>query len=168
MEFNTEDLKRAMGSLRLMRYSPLTNTDAATALMEELARMCPSREALDWVVQRSLQLFAEWPGVLEIRAVLCARYKPQDGIEVYSEIYPAGIPPERPSEAAERLALPPGEASGDAEMAGLVAGLAERRALPAGCCNSLTGRKPDGGFCDCRIGQLAREIAERRAEEVGA
>lgn len=37
--------------------------------------------------------------------------------------------------------------------------------LPAPtCCNQL-GRTPDGDFCTCEVGQLARELADRQARE---
>jgi hypothetical protein len=130
MQFNGDDLKRAVGTLRLIRFSPLADADTASALMEELARMCPTLEGLEWVTRRTLQLYTEWPGLRELRAVLCARFQPADGIEVFSEVYSGGIPPQLPT-AQDLPALPPGHVmTADPELDATVMNLASRKALP--------------------------------------
>ncbi len=132
MQFNGDDLKRAVGTLRLMRFSPLADADTASALMEELARMCPGLEALEWLTRRTLQLYTEWPGLRELRAVLCARFKPADRIEVFSQVYGGGIPPELPT-VQDLPALPPGHvATADPQLDATVTKLASRKGLPAG------------------------------------
>jgi hypothetical protein len=46
-----------------------------------LARMVPSREALDWLVGTLIDQVGDWPGPAEVRGILCWHYKPADGIE---------------------------------------------------------------------------------------
>ena len=47
--------------------------------------MIETEEQLDWLVDRALRIYSRWPGVAEIRALYCSRYKPKDGLEGYSE-----------------------------------------------------------------------------------
>jgi hypothetical protein len=130
-KFNSEDLKRAIGALGLLRFSPLADPETRAAAMEEIAAMCPHLGALQWLPGRVNQLFPEWPGMQAIRAVLCSKYKPADGVDVGCPSFPDGIPSER-LEEPERLALPPGhQASADRELDGIIANLAARKMLPA-------------------------------------
>jgi hypothetical protein len=128
--FTTEDLERAIGGLRLLRFNPLADPQATAALMEELAAMCPHRQALEWLAKRAPNVYTEWPGLRELRALLCSRFKPADGIDIDSAVYVDGIPSERLMEP-ERLALPPGhQTSADLELEGMIADLAVRKMLP--------------------------------------
>lgn len=119
--------KRAVGSLSLLRFFP-ADPEARAALAEMLAVMCPDDAACEWLVARTLQLHNEWPGPLELRAVLCSRYRPSDGVEAYSAVWPTGIPSGNPT---EQVCLPPGRAvSSDPHLEGLIADLAMRKRLP--------------------------------------
>jgi len=63
--------------------------------------------ALDWLIQRAINLWNKWEGVRELRAIYCSRYHPGDGIESTSALYVDGVPPDP---KLPRLALPaPGE-----------------------------------------------------------
>ncbi len=54
-----------------------------------------------------IHLYAEWPGVYELRACFCSKFRPADGVEARSSVYLDGVPSERP--APDPLpALPPG------------------------------------------------------------
>jgi len=64
-----------------------------------------------WLIDRMTSgLYAKWPGPGEMRACFCARFRPRDGVERRSSVYPGGIPPERqpppsPVEHAVRVRL---------------------------------------------------------------
>ncbi len=129
-KFNQADLDKAIGKLRLLRMNPLSDPGVASALMEELAAMCPDKEALEWLASRAIKVYRDWQGVLELRALLCSRYRPADGVEVYSSVFPDAIPLEQSAEVPP-LALPPGHtASADLKIEGMVADLAKRKMLP--------------------------------------
>jgi len=99
-------LSRAAGKLLLMPFFP-TDPLAKAALLEELSQIAATDEQLEWMVHRALGLFTKWPGTTALRAVYCSRYKPLDGVEVYSDAHPEGI--RSLSEAStEMKALPPG------------------------------------------------------------
>lgn len=122
-------VKRALGSLSLLRFFP-ADEEARAMLGEILAAMCPNDEACEWLVRRTLELHNEWPGPVELRAILCSRYPPADGVDAYSSVWPEGIPPSKPAQT-EVLALPPGRSSGpDPKLAGMIADLAVRKRLP--------------------------------------
>jgi hypothetical protein len=56
------------------------------AIMRLLAQMCPSREALLWLVSTYVNRIGKWHGPAELRGVLATRYRPSDGIEAYSSL----------------------------------------------------------------------------------
>ncbi len=66
-------------SFSLLRYFPGGDLDVKRALMHELGRMAATAEQLQWLQQRVLAAYAEWPGIAEIRAVFCTRFTPADG-----------------------------------------------------------------------------------------
>ena len=79
------------------------------AVAKLVAQMATTHEQVEWLVTRTVQLCNDWPGPLALRQIFCRRYKPADGIEVYStDVFPDGVPYERPIEAPARPALPPG------------------------------------------------------------
>jgi hypothetical protein len=125
-----ETVRRAVGSLSLLRFFP-ADDEARGMLGEILAAMCPDDDACDWLVRRTLELHNEWPGPVELRAILCSRYPPADGVDAYSSIWTEGIPPSKPTQQ-ELLALPPGPSSGpDPQLAAMIADLAVRKRLSA-------------------------------------
>ncbi len=115
-----------------LKFFP-SDEDARIGIAEQLASMARSEEEIRWLVKRVPELHNQWPGIREVRAVFCGRFRPVDGIEAGSEIYPDGIPSERPQRAAlaagATMALEPGEVSADPEMNALVANLAARKRL---------------------------------------
>lgn len=90
-----EKAARGVNKLALMAFFP-GDPEVRSALVEILLEMVDTNEQLDWLVKRALKLYAKWPGVGEIRALYCSKWKPKDGIETYSSIYVEGIPAERP------------------------------------------------------------------------
>lgn len=51
-----------------------------------LARMCISRESLDWLTTQLVNRVGRWPGPREVRGIYCTRFPPADGENAYSEI----------------------------------------------------------------------------------
>lgn len=92
----------AVAKLGLMAFFP-GDPDVRAALVTVFMEMIDTQEQLDWLVARALKLYGRWPGVAEIRALYCSRWKPKDGVETYSETYVEGFPSERKQE-------PPGDA----------------------------------------------------------
>jgi hypothetical protein len=83
-----------VGELTLLRYFP-ADPIARTALVREICDMADTEDQVRWLVTRMLKLYQVWPGLGEVRATFCSKFKPRDGIERYSEVYADGIPSER-------------------------------------------------------------------------
>ncbi len=69
--------------LSLCRYFP-SDPAVIPMIAEMLKEMVPSREALDWLVNTMVNEVGEWQGPVELRGILCTRYKPLDGREAES------------------------------------------------------------------------------------
>lgn len=93
-----------------MKFYP-GDIDARIAIAEELAYMAKNEEQIRFVVRRALGLYSEWPGIREIRALFCSRYRPADGVECGSTVYLDGIPADifRPWSPGEFRELSPSE-----------------------------------------------------------
>ena len=93
----------------------------ATAIGRILTEMASSDAEILWLARRLPQLYNEWPGALEMRAVFCSRFRPRDGVEAYStdqRFADEGIPSEKAAmalPASPMLALPAGRAVSVAE-----------------------------------------------------
>jgi hypothetical protein len=85
------DVKRAAGKLAeltLMKFFP-SEKAARAALVAQVCSFATTNEQVDWLVKRALVCYNEWPGIRELRALFCSRWKPADGMEAYSMIYPS-------------------------------------------------------------------------------
>ena len=85
------DVKRAtneIAKLSLLKYFP-ADPIARVALVEMVCGFAENNVQIEWLVRRALVVFNEWPGPHEIRALFCSRWRPQDGNEAYSALYPA-------------------------------------------------------------------------------
>jgi len=110
-------ITKAVSGLKLMKFFP-SDEDALLILINDLSEMADvtnpkisAEEQIEWMVRRVRNLYPEWPGLHELRAVFCSRFKPRDGINAYSTVYLDGIPksPESLAIAGPELkALPPG------------------------------------------------------------
>ena len=89
---------------------------AETAVRAEIVllacKMCGSIDRLEWLVSRATTLWDRWHGPRELRALLCARFRPADGVEAYSglpQYLDEGYPAETPLSlgASEPRSLPP-------------------------------------------------------------
>lgn len=119
---------KAVASLKLMKFFP-GDEDACLALVTDLGEMAQTEEQVEWLVRRVRNLYSEWPGIHELRAVFCSRFKPKDGINAYSTQFLDGVPPERPTIQPARIALPPGRLTADDELEAGVRDLANRKKL---------------------------------------
>jgi hypothetical protein len=112
---NPDDLRALADACDDFATMPYWSEAARASVMRYLAEMCPHREALRWLVRQVVNYAAKWPGLAEVRGILCQRYDPADGIDGYST-----IPGYRADDAEMRYILrerqafaalpPPGEA----------------------------------------------------------
>jgi len=91
-----DGVERAAGRIFLIPFFPSSSeTDRATVVDELLCMVHSDAEAL-WLAYRLVQVFTKgWPGIGEMRALYCKRFKPKDGIELYSQQFPDGFPSEK-------------------------------------------------------------------------
>jgi hypothetical protein len=75
------DLNLAVSKLGMMRFFP-SDPAVQAAVMNELRSMCRSREALEALVSKLTAYCPEWPGISEVRGLLCTFDVPGDGVEV--------------------------------------------------------------------------------------
>jgi hypothetical protein len=120
-----EDFSSAVNQLALMAFFP-SDPEVRAALVTVLMDLIETEDQLDWLVNRALRLYAKWPGVAELRALYCSRFKPRDGIESYSTVYLDGIPAESTPLRREPAPL----TTADPELRQNVAELAHRRRMP--------------------------------------
>jgi hypothetical protein len=121
---------RWAGTLRFFPSDP----EARIGIAEELAEMASNEEQIRWLVKRLPKLFTEWPAMHEVRAVFCSKFRPKDGIEVYSGVYLDGIPAEK-EDGLKQIEDPKarqieGPVSADAEMCLIVHKTAVARSMP--------------------------------------
>ena len=85
-----------VAELRVLRFFP--NDEAVlNAIVRLCGSMCASEEQVRWLVDRMTSgIYSEWPGIAEVRACFCCRYKPKDGISVCSTVFPAAYHRIRP------------------------------------------------------------------------
>jgi hypothetical protein len=122
-----------LGELRALRFFP-NDELVMNAVVRLCGSMCASEEQVRWLVDRMTSgIYTEWPGIAEMRACFCCRYKPKDGVNAYSTVFPDGLPPDptappRPGIAAPDLKrLPPGhEVTADPELEASIQRLADK------------------------------------------
>ena len=81
MKLTPEAAAIGVNKLALMAFFP-SDPEIRAALVEILMEM----------IGRALNLYASWPGVADLSALYCSRWKPKDGVETHSAVYPDGIP----------------------------------------------------------------------------
>ena len=116
---NADNLFKIVGKMGGMKFFP-SDIDGRLGIAELLADMCDTEEQAIWLIKRMRDLFpGGWPGIGEMRAVYCSKFKPKDRIEANSEVFPLGVPSEVPGRddlmagflpaASKRLQLASGE-----------------------------------------------------------
>jgi hypothetical protein len=121
-----------IAELSLMKFFP-TDDAARGALVRIICGMAHDNEQIDWLVERALALYNEWPGPMELRALFYTRWTPRDGVTAYSTVYKADIngggfpdaPGDRalPAPAPRQLAEAPMSAESEAVIAALAANM---------------------------------------------
>ena len=81
--FTQNDLNRICDDLATLPYFP---KDSRASVMIELAAMCPHLEALEWLGKQVRTKLTTWPGLKEIRGILCWKYDAADGEDAYSSL----------------------------------------------------------------------------------
>lgn len=81
----TKEASEAAARFAIMPFFP-AEAIARTELAATLVRMVSTPQQLEWLVQAVTGHVDRWPGLREVRAIFCTRYKPADGIEEWSAI----------------------------------------------------------------------------------
>lgn len=77
-DISKNDLERACDDLAMLPFFPV---EARASVMHLLAKMCPSKKALQWLVTEAVNRCPKWPGPAELRGLLCSRYDAADGVD---------------------------------------------------------------------------------------
>lgn len=96
--------QRCIDRLSLLPFFPSSPGQRA-ALAAMLLEMCSSDDQLDFIARQYMKHYRKWEGPTELRAILCGKFKPRDGIEATSAVFFDGIPSEK--ESAPALLGPP-------------------------------------------------------------
>ncbi len=83
-----ETIDLTVARISLMPFFPNSDSGARGTVSKEIADMATSDEQVKWLGHRFIQLYPkQWPGIVELRACFCKRFRPADGVEVESAIY---------------------------------------------------------------------------------
>ena len=80
-------ISRWAGTLKFFPADP----DSRIGIAKAIAKMAKSENQVLWLVEVLPTIYTEWPAAKELRAVFCMKFKPADGIEAVSEVYPNGL-----------------------------------------------------------------------------
>lgn len=132
---NVKRASESIGRLAILKFFPADNV-ARTEILKLICEMVTTNEQIDWLVNRARSLWNEWEGPRELRAIVCSKYRPADGIEAYSQLpqFADGIPAEKQTAPQlEGAALKQLEAGpiADREMQALVVSMAPTKNLNA-------------------------------------
>lgn len=82
-DISKEDLERACDDLAMLPFFPV---EARASVMHLLAKICPSKKALVWVVAEASNHWQKWHGSAELRGLLCTRFDAADGVEGHCSV----------------------------------------------------------------------------------
>ncbi len=84
--------------MALLKFFPADDF-ARAELVSMVCEMASTNEQIEWLVKRARNVWNQWEGPSELRALFCSKYKPADGVECYSALpqFADGIPSERES-----------------------------------------------------------------------
>ena len=74
-----------------MSFCP-SDPDFRIMLGKTLTEICHTDAQLEQLTRKLVASCREWPGIYEVRACACSCFKPKDGLQVDSVIYPDGFP----------------------------------------------------------------------------
>lgn len=132
---NVKRASESIGRLAILKFFPADNV-ARAEILKLICEMASTNEQIDWLVNRARSLWNEWEGPRELRAILCSKFRPADGIEAYSQLaqFADGIPAEKQSapqlEGATLKQLEAGPIA-DPEMQALVVAMKPAKNLNA-------------------------------------
>jgi len=164
---NFAEMSAIVGKLGgTMKFFP-GDVDARMGIVEAIGEMASDLDQVRWLAKWLPKRYQEWPGMHEVRALFCTKFKPRDGVEVYSTVYLDGIPSERETEP---LALKSGArqieagepVSADPELALVVINLVQHNTM-----NVIVSRPEETALRDGEsdFNGLVRVMAEHRAAE---
>jgi hypothetical protein len=94
-----ERIASVLCELRMLPFFVAT-PEVLAGLVRLVGQMCENEAQVRWLVSRMTSgIYQKWPGPAEMRACFCGRYRPKDGINAYSTVFPDGLPPERTTQA---------------------------------------------------------------------
>lgn len=96
---DTQQATRDMARLSVLKFFPADSTARAEIVLMA-CKMAHTNADIAWLANRCLELWNEWEGPREMRAVFCSKFLPADGIEAYSQLkrFEDGIPSEKAPE----------------------------------------------------------------------
>ena len=111
---------------------------ARMAIARMIGAMASNEDQVRWLVRTMTSgAFSKWEGPAELRAVFCMKFRPKDGIEATSAIYPDGMSREQLNPGLQITAGAPLQIAGavgpvtiDPEMELTVVALAEAKRMP--------------------------------------
>lgn len=139
---NPDEVNEIVSELALLAYYPRDPVLHA-AIVRMVGAMATNIEQVRWLVRTMTSgSYQKWEGPAELRAVFCMKFKPRDGIESISAIYPEGMSREQLNPGLQIEAAAPlqitgevGPVSADPEMGATVLTLAEARRMPGAALN---------------------------------
>ena len=109
---NATAVEQALDQLAMLRFFP-SDPGTRSEIARLIGKLCATDQQVSWLAGRVIDLYDEWPGPHELRAVMSSKFKPADGIDADSK-HPRyiedGIPSERPQLSAPVVTLIEGEA----------------------------------------------------------
>src|SRR5262249_35469405 len=87
-------IEMALNRLSTIKFFP-GDVGTRLAIVEQLCAICANNEQLEKLSKHAPHVYREWPGIEELRACACTMFKPADGLEVDSVVYPDGVPTPR-------------------------------------------------------------------------
>ena len=97
------DVAKAASSLERLSILKLFPMDdaARTEIVSIACEMAETNDQIDWLATCCRNVWNQWEGPREFRALYCSRFRPRDGIEAYSQLerFIDGYPPEKPEAA---------------------------------------------------------------------
>lgn len=109
MALSKNIVEQAVTEIAMMPFFPGSDDESRAVLLKHLYQLCSTDDQVRWLAGRFTTLFPKWPGLRELRALACTKFRPKDGIEIYSDAYPDGIPSEkelRPVEDRKQITSP--------------------------------------------------------------
>ncbi len=85
-----QGMQSCVDTLSLIPYFP-GDDGSRSALLEQIQKMVTFDEQAAWLACRATQVFSTWPGMRELRALFCKRFRPRDNFEADSQIFPDGF-----------------------------------------------------------------------------